>query len=95
MMEIINFDNKSLAPGVFYGGDAGAKEAIIYNDAVWMIKYPKTTRDMINPKVSYTTSPLSEYLGSKIYELLGFPTHEVLLGTKRNKLVVACKDFTK
>jgi len=93
MIPIIDFDNAPVAQGVFYGGDAGAKEAIIYNDAVWMIKYPKTTRDLVNPQISYTTSPLSEYLGSKIYEILGFPVHEVKLGTRKNKVVVACKDF--
>ncbi|MCL1863318.1 MAG: hypothetical protein FWF78_07120 [Defluviitaleaceae bacterium] len=93
-MNIIDFSNAKTARGVFYGGDAGAKEAILHDDATWMIKYPKTTRDLINPQISYTTSPLSEYLGSKIYELLGLPTHEVLLGTRKGKIVVACKDFT-
>ena len=92
-MNIIDFSDAKAARGVFYGGDAGAKEAVIYDNGVWMIKYPKTTRDLINPQISYTTSPLSEYLGSKIYELLGFPTHEVLLGTRKGKIVVACKDF--
>ena len=94
MIEIVDFSKASKARGVFYGGDAGAKEAIEYNNAVWMIKYPKTTRDLTNPQISYTTSPLSEYLGSKIYEQLGLPVHEVILGTRNNKIVAACKDFT-
>lgn len=94
-IEIFDFSNSLTAKGVFYGGDAGAKEAIIFNDVTWMIKYPKTTRDLINPQISYTTSPLSEYLGSKIYEILGFPVHEVLIGVRKNKIVVACRDFTK
>ena len=93
-MNIIDFSDAKSARGVFYGGDAGAKEAVVYDNGIWMIKYPKTTRDLINPKISYTTSPLSEYLGSKIYELLGLPVHEVLLGTKKGKIVVACRDFT-
>jgi len=59
-----------------------------------MIKYPKTTRDYVNPQISYTTSPLSEYLGSKIYESLEIPVHETLLGIRNNKVVAACKDFT-
>jgi len=92
-MKIIDFSDAKTAGGIFYGGDAGAKEAVMHDNGVWMIKYPKTTRDLINPQISYTTSPLSEYLGSKIYESLGLPTHEVLLGTRKGKIVVACKDF--
>ncbi|MCL1989772.1 MAG: CtkA family protein [Defluviitaleaceae bacterium] len=92
-MTMINFDEMP-SKRIFYGGNAGAKEAIVYNGDVWMIKYPKTTRDMTNPKISYTTSPLSEYLGSKIYDRLNIPVHDVLLGVRKNKVVVACKDFT-
>lgn len=29
-----------------YGGNAGDKDGIIYNDEFWIIKYPKTTRSM-------------------------------------------------
>jgi hypothetical protein len=86
MIEIINFSEAKNAVGIYYGGDAGAKEAIIYNNAVWMIKYPKTTRDLINPQVSYTTSPLSEYIGSMIFKMIGLPVHEVVLGTRKTKL---------
>ncbi|MDR2166440.1 MAG: HipA domain-containing protein [Clostridiales bacterium] len=80
---------------VYYGGNAGAKEAVLYDDAVWMLKYPKTTRDMKNPQMSYTTSPLSEFIGSKVYETLGIPVHETLLGVRQGKVVVACKDFLR
>ena len=91
----IDFNNAEIARGVFYGGDAGAKNAIIHDGDIWMLKFPKTTRDLINPQISYTTSPLSEYIGSKIYEALGVPVHETLLGVRNNKIVVACKDFTR
>ena len=91
----LDFNQAEIARGVFYGGDAGAKDAILYEGEAWMLKYPKTTRDLIDPQISYTTSPLSEYLGSKIYELLGIPVHETLLGVRKNKIVVACKDFTR
>ena len=93
MLELINFNDAKTARGVYYGGDAGAKYAIIYDGEVWMIKYPKTTRDMANPQISYTTSPLSEYIGSKVYECLRIDVHETLLGTRRSKIVVACRDF--
>ncbi|MDR2712296.1 MAG: CRISPR-associated helicase Cas3' [Clostridiales bacterium] len=95
MIKLIDFNKFAIARGVFYGGDAGAKDAVIYEGDLWMIKYPKTTRDLQNPQISYTTSPLSEYLGSKIYEALGIPVHETILGIRNNKVVVACKDFTR
>lgn len=43
--------------------------------------------------LSYSTTPLSEYLGSHIYESIGVDTHETKLGIANGKLVVACKDF--
>ena len=47
--------------------------------------------------LSYVTSPLSEYIGSNIYKILGYNVHETILGVcfdgKRNKVVCACKDF--
>jgi len=92
LLELIKFEDAKTA-GFHYGGDAGIKYGIIFDDEVWMVKYPKTTRDMRNPQISYTTSPLSEYIGSKIYETLGTPVHETLLGTRKSKIVVACKDF--
>jgi hypothetical protein len=94
MIKLIDFNESITARGVFYGGDAGAKDAVIYQNEAWMLKYPKTTRDLIDPQISYTTSPLSEYLGSKIYKTLDIPVHETILGIRRNKIVVACKDFT-
>ena len=48
---------------------------------------------MKNPQISYT-SPLSEYIGSKVYEILNIPVHETMLGIRNGKIVVACKDFT-
>ena len=95
MTMLIDFNKYDTARSVFYGGDAGAKNAVIYEGEIWMLKYPKSTRDLMNPQISYTTSPLSEYLGSKIYEALGIPVHETIIGVKNNKVVVACKDFTR
>ena len=43
--------------------------------------------------LSYSTTPLSEYLGSHIYETIGLKTHETKLGIANGKVVVACKDF--
>lgn len=76
-----------------YGGMAGLKEGIIWNDAFWLVKYPKTTKGMDIKNMSYTTSPLSEYIGSQVYEILGYDVHETVLAERNGKIVVACKDF--
>ena len=98
-MIIYNFDNEEAYPlsnrdGI-YGGNGGNKDGILIDGEYWFIKYPKSTRGMKgNAKgVRYTTSPLSEYIGSHVYKILGYDVHETLLGIKRDKVVVACKDF--
>ena len=92
---IINFNNYEDS-GILYGGHAGDKDGIIYNGENWILKYPKTTNNLTgNIQISYTTMPLSEYIGSNIYKLLNIDTQETLLGIKSNKVVVACKDFRK
>lgn len=93
MIDLVDFNG--YAPGAaFYGGNAGRKIGIAYNGDIWMVKYPEPTRGMKGRIASYTTSPLSEYLGSHIYELLGIPVHETVLGHREGKLVCACRDFT-
>lgn len=76
-----------------YGGLAGDKEGIDINGEPWIVKYPKSTRGMKGELVSYTTAPLSEYVGSHVYEILGIPVHKTELGIRNGFLVVACKDF--
>lgn len=99
MIKMIDFSNCELSPrNLEYGGRAGEKKGIIYNDAFWFLKFPKNTAGMNNVKgLSYVTSPLSEYIGSNIYRILGYDVHETILGIcfdgKRNKVVCACKDF--
>ena len=78
-----------------YGGNAGRKLGIDIDGEAWILKFPKTTRNLFKAaNISYTTSPLSEYIGSHIYEILGYDVHKTMLGMKAGKLVVACKDFT-
>ena len=92
MNKLEKFDS-CLPSGISYGGHGGSKKGIIFNNERWFLKYPKTTKSMNVENISYSTTPLSEYLGSKIYESLGFETHEVKLGIANEKVVVACKDF--
>ena len=81
----IDFTNSKLS-NVIYGGSE-KKTGIIFANQKWMLKYRKKTMygDAFND--------VSEYLGSKIFAMLGFQTQEVLLGTYEGQYVVACKDF--
>ena len=99
MSYLINFT--SLPQSNFlYGGNAGLKRGVIYDNEKWLIKFPQETSSFEKVDISFTTSPLSEFVGSHIYEILGYKVHETVLGTfynekaKRTQLVVACKDFT-
>lgn len=94
MIEIKNFElcqesNKG------YGGHSGSKKGILMDGTRWLLKYPKSTKSMNVEGLSYTTTPLSEYLGSHIYEIVGIDTHKTMLGVANGKLVVACQDFLK
>lgn len=76
-----------------YGGLAGRKDGISFYGYDWMVKYPKNLSQYKGENASYSTSPLSEFLGSHIYQLLGFDVHDTLLGERNGKIVCACKDF--
>lgn len=81
-----------------YGGANGSKINIRYQGEGYMLKFPPApTR---SKTISYTNSCVSEYLACHIFELLGIKAQKTLLGTYtdqrgREKLVVACKDFTE
>lgn len=93
-MHKIDFTYAPLS-GLQYGGAAGRKLGIIYNNAFWLLKFPDSLRerDLKNVEVSYGNNPMSEFLGSKIYGLAGVPVHNTVLGTYQGKDVVACEDF--
>lgn len=94
MIKIENFDMLE-SSGISYGGHGGSKKGIIYNNERWFLKYPKSTKSMDVESLSYTTTPISEYIGSHIYETIEIETHDTKLGIANNKVVVACKDFLK
>ena len=63
---------------------------------MYMLKFPVSPSR--NKEMSYTNGCVSDYLGFHIFEIIGIPVQETLLGTfttnGREKVVVACKDFT-
>lgn len=94
-MKIFDLDNaKYSKKNGLYGGAAGSKDGILLGSDNWIVKYPKSTSGMKDTDVSYTSSPLCEFIGSHIFGILGYDVHDTMLGIRHDKVVVACKDFT-
>lgn len=93
-MNIVNFETCEKVKRRGYRGNAGRKLPYLYNNSLWIVKFPSSTKEMKgNHLPSYTSSPISEYIGSHIYESLGIDVHETVLGYCEGKIVVGCKDF--
>ena len=79
-----------------YAGANGGKIAVIYEGEQYMLKFPPPPKR--NREMSYTNSCISEYLGCHIFEAVGIPVQKTMLGiyssSGKEKVVVACKDFT-
>ena len=95
-MESIDFTNLKQRKKT-YAGANGNKIAVIYEGEQYMLKFPSYAK--LNKDMSYSNSCFSEYLGCHIYESIGIPVQKTLLGTytvrEKEKIVVACKDFTE
>jgi hypothetical protein len=80
-----------------YGGTAGRKIGITHDGKNYILKFPGNLREqnMKNIQLSYSNSPVCEFIGSQIYAILGLAVHETILGTRNGKVVVACGDFLK
>jgi hypothetical protein len=77
---------------LMYGGGNGKKKGIIYEGETYMLKFPSAVRNSIAQE--YSNSSVSEYISCHIYESIGIETQKTILGTYKNKIAVACKDFT-
>lgn len=79
-----------------YAGANGSKISVIYAGEQYMLKFPASAAK--NKQLSYANGCISEYLGCRIFESIGIETQKTLLGTYmvngKEKIVVACKDFT-
>ena len=81
----IDFTNCQFSNIKYSGSEK--KIGVIFANSPWMLKFRK-------PSIyGEMTNDISEYIGSKIFSLLGFEAQEVLLGIYQNEKVVACKDF--
>lgn len=92
-MKIVDFTSAQKS-GLTYGGMSGLKRGIQYDDSNWILKFQRSTSGMNRVDNSQMTSSLSEYIGSHVFECLDIPVHETLLGVYKDRVVVACKDFT-
>lgn len=81
-MDFLGYDHSNL----YYGGSE-RKIGIIISGSEYMIKFQKATAFGVR------YSHVSEYLGSRIFTLLGFSAQETYLGTYQGEPVVACKNF--
>lgn len=96
-MMMIDFTGYAVNKFKGYGGANGNKINIIYEGTSYMLKFPPIPNK--SKSMSYTNSCISEYLACHIFQSLGIPVQETLLGTYtdkrgKEKIVVACKDFT-
>ena len=93
-MELVDFNDFQQNQRL-YGGTAGRKMGITYNGKDYLLKFPGNLKEqqLKNINLSYSNSPICEYIGSKIYELIGLPVHNTILGIRNQKVVVACEDF--
>lgn len=87
MDKYIDFTNCPVDPYKGFRGAKGKKISITYNNEKYMLKFQ--TPYLGKP----TNSHVCEYLGCHIFNSLGIPAQETILGTYKDMPVVACKDF--
>lgn len=94
---MIDFTNCRIIPGRAYNGANGSKIAVSYAGEVYMLKFPPSG-DGKPTELSYTNSCISEHIASNIFNMLGIPAQETILGNYtvkgKTKTVCACKDFS-
>ena len=79
-------------------GSNGNKRAIQLEDGqIYMLKFPPISKN--NEKISYSNSCISEYISCQIIKSMGIEVQDTILGKAmvegKEKIVVACKDFTQ
>ena len=97
MQPEIDFTNCERLTGKAYNGANGKKIGIAYQNEAYMLKFPPSAEGK-QTELSYTNSCLSEHIASSIFNILGIPAHQTMLGLfvldGKEKIVCACKDFT-
>jgi len=94
---MVDFNKGEELPNRFGGSEA--KTTVLYENTIYMIKYPDPIRQKKNV-LSYMNNQFSEHIGCGIFASCGIKTQETLLGYMKDingkeKIVVGCKDFTQ
>lgn len=78
-----------------YGGANGNKKSVIFNNELWMLKFPSNAK--LNNNISYSNSTISEHISSFVFNSVGIKCQETKLGYYINngikRICVICKDF--
>ena len=94
-MQLTNFSNAIEIAPEYTGSEK--KKTMILNNKKYLVKFPDPNRST-KLEISYINNVYSEYIGSKIFQLCGFKTQNVVLGTYRKdgkeRIVCGCEDFT-
>lgn len=94
---MIDFTNCKVNNFKYYGGKNGGKICVIYSNEDYMLKFPANKEEKTDIN-AYSNNCLSEYVACHILESLGLDVQKTLLGkyilNGKEKIVVACKDFT-
>lgn len=73
------------------------KKTLVYNNKKYLVKFPDPVREK-NRNISYINNAYSEYVGSNIFNLVGFKSQNTVLGkyiyNDKEKIVCGCEDFT-
>ena len=97
LCDMIDISDAKFIPNSFGGSEK--KKTIIYNDRVYMVKFPDPIREL-NNDLSYMNNAYSENIGCNILKTLGFEVQNTFLAIYKEsnapeKIVVACEDFTQ
>ena len=92
---MINFTNCKEELNNYKGSEK--KKTLIYENKKYLVKFPDPIREK-NKNISYINNAFSEYIGSNVFKIVGFPTQNTILGiykyNEKEKIVCACEDFT-
>lgn len=90
---MIDFSDCKKLINSYEGADLKLK--IEYRGDIYMLKFGQKleSHDQKPLQASYSSAPLSEYLGSHIYAMAGIPVQETIYGIYAGKPVTACRDF--
>lgn len=90
-MELLNFSEAVEIAPEYTGSEK--KKTMILNNKKYLVKFPDPNRSS-KLEISYINNVYSEYIGTKIFEICGFETQKVALGTYdkdgKNRYVCGC-----